>query len=197
MPGTIGKLATLLIFLFAATTTAAADTELFKNKNACDRAGAICRGVAGNTCCYVTGRLWGSARVGFVITGTLQLYARRGESYCGVSISREAYTPVCIYSQLNSSVGGAVYRARRERVTMGNEEVLASQEAELMTIEGGKRYIISHEKQAKIEGVGERRGGDLAAYVKEHADIIREYSNDRGQIQVNAAAKKDVEKSME
>jgi hypothetical protein len=104
---------------------------------------------------------------------------------------------VCIYSQLDLLVGGAVYRARRERVTMGNEEVLASQEAELMAIEGGKQYIISHEKQAKIEGVGERRGGDLAAYVKEHADIIREYSDDRGQIQVNAAAEKVVEKSAE
>jgi hypothetical protein len=80
---------------------------------------------------------------------------------------------------------------------MGNEEVLASQEAELMAIEGGKQYIISHEKQAKIEGVGERRNGDLAAYVKEHADIIREYSDDRGQIQVNAAAEKDVGKSAE
>jgi hypothetical protein len=104
---------------------------------------------------------------------------------------------VCIISQLESSVGGPVYRARRERVTMGNEEVLASQEAELMAIEGGKQYIISHEKQAKIEGVRERRGGDLAAYVKEHADIIREYSDDRGQIQVNAAAEKVVEKSAE
>jgi hypothetical protein len=80
---------------------------------------------------------------------------------------------------------------------MGNEEVLGSQEAELMAIEGGKQYIISHEKQAKIEGVGERRSGDLAAYVKEHADIIREYSHDGGQIQVNAAAEKDVEKSTE
>ena len=42
---------------------------------------------------------------------------------------------------------------------MGNEEVLASQDAELMATEGGKQYITSHEKQAKIQGVGERRGG--------------------------------------
>lgn len=80
---------------------------------------------------------------------------------------------------------------------MGNEEVFACQEAELTAIEGGKQYIISHEKQAKIEGVGERVGEDFVAYVKEHADIIREYSEDRGQMQVSAAAGKDVEKSTE
>ena len=49
-----------------------------------------------------------------------------------------------------------------------------------MAIEGGKQYIISHAKQATIEGVGERRGGDLAAYVMEHADIVREYGDDPG-----------------
>jgi hypothetical protein len=75
---------------------------------------------------------------------------------------------------------------------MGNVEVFASQEAELMAIESGKQYIISHEKQANIEGAGERRGGDLAAYVKEHADIIREHRDDGGQIQVKAAAETDV-----
>lgn len=104
---------------------------------------------------------------------------------------------MCIYSQLESLVGGAIYRALRERVNMGNAEVLASQEAELMAIEGGKQYIISHEKQANIEGAGERCGGDLAAYVKKHADIIRDYSDNRGQIQVNAATEKDSEKSKE
>jgi hypothetical protein len=78
---------------------------------------------------------------------------------------------------------------------VGNKEFFASQEGELMVTEGGKQYIISHEKQANIEGAGERRHEDLAAYVKEHADIIREYSDDRGQIQVKAAAETDVEKS--
>ncbi|KAI8938677.1 hypothetical protein NX059_004545 [Plenodomus lindquistii] len=196
MRRTIGQLATLLIFLSAATTTAAADLELFENENACDRAGGICRNIQDNTCCYVTGRLWGSAGVGFVTSGTLQLYTRQDNIYCSISISNEYNTPVCILSGLDSSVGGAVYRARRVRGTMGGEEVLASQEAELMTIEDGKQYIISHEKQAKIEGFGERRGGDLSAYVKEHADIVREHSNDRGQIEVKAA-EKDVEKSTE
>jgi hypothetical protein len=42
MPGAIGQLATLLIFLSAATTTAAADIKIFEDENASDRASAIC-----------------------------------------------------------------------------------------------------------------------------------------------------------
>lgn len=181
------QLTTLLLCLSAATTTAAVDVELFENPESCDLTGGICRDVVGETCCHVTNRLWGSAGVGFVTSGSLQLYSSQAGVTCALPISTEYNTPICIGSGFDLVVSGAVYRARRVERAMADREVFANQQAELMAVKDGKQYIISLEKQATIEDAGARRGADLNAYVVENADIVRDYNADRAQVKVEKA----------
>lgn len=50
-----------------------------------------------------------------------------------------------------------------------------NQEAELVAVKDGKQYILSHKREAQIDGPGEREGDELVAYIIQHADIIRDY----------------------
>jgi len=174
---TLRQLTTIFIWLSLATTTLAADIELFEEPNSCSNtAKALCRGVVHNTCCYRNDLLFGSAGVGFASTGTLQAYARQNNNFCAVPASSQYNTPVCIITGLYSSLSGAVYRERRISRRMEGSSEFKNQMAELMTVKDGKQYIISHEKQAQIEGPAERKGGDYTSYVMSHADIVRDYA---------------------
>lgn len=50
-----------------------------------------------------------------------------------------------------------------------------NQEAELRAVKDGKEHILSHEKEAQIEGPGEKQGDELVAYIIQHADVIRDH----------------------
>lgn len=104
----------LAIWLFIASTTTAADVELFDDPDSCNgKAAAFCLGVEFDTCCYRADKLYGSAGVGFVSTGTLQVYSKQNDQYCGVPISSENNTPVCIVSHLDLTISAALYRNHR------------------------------------------------------------------------------------
>ncbi len=58
---------------------------------------------------------------------------------------------------------------------MDSQREMTYQKAQLGAIKGGKQYLISHEKEAQIEPLGNRKGADYVAYVIQHAGVVRDY----------------------
>lgn len=166
----------LAIWLSITCTATAADVELFDDPDSCSgSAAAFCLGVTQDTCCYRADKLYGSAGVGFVRDGTLQAYSMQNGQYCGVPFSAEYNTPICVITNLDLTISAALYRARRVAGRMDSQRQIKYQKAQLGAIKDGKQYLISHEKEAQIEPLGNRKGADYVAYVIQHADVVRDY----------------------
>lgn len=58
---------------------------------------------------------------------------------------------------------------------MDSQREIKYQKAQLGTVKDGKRYLISHEKEAQIEPPGDKKGDAYVAHIVQHADVVQDY----------------------
>ncbi|KAK0387547.1 hypothetical protein NLU13_3793 [Sarocladium strictum] len=167
----------LVTLTIAASTVLAQDNLdliLYEDPDSCGGLSAICHDTTYNTCCYRPDRLWGSGQAqGGNGPGRAALFSFQNNLYCGIQITTTYVIPVCILTNLESSVGGIV--AQRDTSSKRDMEAPKQHvEAELGFSSGTHHYIISNDKFKTLADPLPKDAVSREEYFKKHADKVVE-----------------------